>query len=129
MEVSTYVLVKAEMLNNVTTQTTHPDMILLFLLKKGNKLAGVARKIMKDLYHTPTTCLYCTVSSKNTEYATEPRMEFYLEVLHACAPPKENVIGVHTGAKFLLAAKVITHILQYTTHPLDSFVCGFNVSS
>ena len=67
---------------------------------------------MKKSYHTPATCLYYTDSSKNTEakwreYATELRMEFYLEVLHVCAQPKENVLEVYAGAKFLLASKVI----------------------
>lgn len=47
--------------------------------------------------------------AKWTEYATELRIEFYLEVLHVYAQPKENVIEVYAGAKFLLDAKVIIH--------------------
>ena len=109
---STYVPSKAEMLNNVTNRGTAPDVTLLFLFKKENEFATAARKCVKKKYETPANCLYYTDASKNTEakwriHASELRMEFYLEILHACAAPNENVLGVYAGAKFLLAAKVI----------------------
>ena len=33
-------------------------------------------------------------------------MEFYLDILQAFAKSEENVVGIYTGAKFMLAAKV-----------------------
>ncbi len=113
---STYVPSRAEMPNNVTNRGTAQDVTLLFLFKKENEFAIAARKCVKKKYDTPATCLYYTDASKNTEakwriHAAKLRMEFYLEILHACAAPKENVLGVYAGAKFLLAAKVITEIL------------------
>ena len=116
-QLSTYVPSKAEMLNNVTNRGTAPDVTLLFLFKKRNEFAAAARKCVKKKYDTPATCVYYMDASKNTEakwrtHAAELRMEFYLEILHACAAPKENVLGVYAGAKFLLAAKVITESLH-----------------
>lgn len=114
---STYVPSKAEMLNNVTNRGTAPDVTLLFLFKKGIDFAQAAKKCVKKKYDTPAECVYYTEPARNTEakwrvYPTELRMEFYIEILQACAAPKENVLGIHTGAKFLLAAKVIfrTHL-------------------
>jgi len=34
-------------------------------------------------------------------------MEFYLDILLVFVAPKENVLTIYTGAKFILAAKVI----------------------
>ena len=119
---STYVPSKAEMLNNVTNRGTAPDVTLLFLFKKENESAKAAKKCVKKKYDTPANCVYYTEPARNTEakwrvYPTELRMEFYLDILHACASPKENVLGIHTGAKFLLAAKVIicTHSMLLST--------------
>ena len=112
-EVSTYVPSRGEMLNNVTSRNTAPDVTLLFLFKKGNEFAAAARKLVRKKYTTPILCQYYADASKNTEakwriHTTELRMEFYFELLHACAVPKENVLGIYAGAKFLLASKVHT---------------------
>ena len=78
---STYISSKAEMLNNVSTRGTAPDVPLLFLFKRGNAYADEARRRMKGVYTTPHTCVYYTDPSKNNEgkwrlRPTELRMEF-----------------------------------------------------
>jgi len=111
-EASKYVPCKAEMLNNVTSRSAAPDVHLLFLFKKENQFANNARELMKSEYRAPgETCPYYRDSSKNTESKwrinpTELRMEFYLEILHVFAAPEENVLGIYTGGKFMLASKV-----------------------
>ena len=50
---STYISSKAEMLNNVSTRGTAPDMPLLFLFNQGNAYADKACGRMKDVYTTP----------------------------------------------------------------------------
>ena len=64
---STYIPSKAEMLNNVSTRGTAPDVPLLFLFKRGNAYADEARSRMKCMYTTPTTCVHYTDPSKNNE--------------------------------------------------------------
>ena len=113
-QVSTYVPSRGEMLNNVTSRNIAPDVILLFLFKKDNEFAKAARKLVTKKYTTPLLCEYYKDASKNTEAkwrvdTTELRMEFYFQLLHACAVPKENVLGIYAGAKFMLASKVYTH--------------------
>ena len=108
---STYVPSKAEMLNNVSTCGTAPDVPLLFLFKWGNAYADEARRRIKGVYTTPQTCVYYTDPLKNNEgkwrlWPTELRMEFYLNILQDFAPASENILAVFTGRKFILAAKV-----------------------
>ena len=108
---STYIPSKAEMLNNVSTRGTAPDVPLLFLFKRGNAYADKARRRMKGMYTTPQTCIYYTEPSKNNEgkwrlRPTELRMEFYLNILQDFAAASENILVVFTGRKFTLAAKV-----------------------
>jgi hypothetical protein len=109
--ISTYVPSKAEMLNNVTNRGTAPDVPLLFLFKKDNDFGTASRPFMKDMYRTPYTNAYYQDAARNTEAKwriepTELRMEFYLDILQAFARPGENVLGLFSGAKFMLAAKV-----------------------
>ena len=108
---STYILSKAEMLNNVSTRGMAPDVPLLFLFKRGNAYADEARRRMKGIYTTPVTCVYYTDLSKNNEgkwrlQLTELRMEFYVNILQDFAAASENILAVFTGRKFTLAAKV-----------------------
>ena len=62
---STYIPLKAEMLNNVSTRATAPDVPLLFLFKRGNAYANEARQRMKGIYTTLVTCVYYTDPLKN----------------------------------------------------------------
>ena len=108
---STYILSKAEMLNNVSTRGTAPDVPLLFLFKRGNAYADEACRRMKGVYTTPQLCVYYTDPSKNSEgkwrlRLTELRMEFYLNILQDFAAASENILAMFTGHKFMLAAKV-----------------------
>ena len=64
---STYILSKVEMLNNVSTRGTAPDVPLLFLFKRRNAYADEASRRMKGVYTTPQTCVYYTYPSKNNE--------------------------------------------------------------
>ena len=107
----TYIPSKAEMLNNVSTRGTAPNMPILFLFKRGNVYADEARWRMKGIYTTPQTCVYYTDPSKNNEgkwrlRPTELRMEFYVNILQDFAAASENILAVFTGRKFMLAAKV-----------------------
>ena len=114
---STYIPSKAEMLNNVSTRGTAPDMPLLFLFKHGNAYADEARRRMKGVYTTPVTCAYYTDPSKNNEgyegkwrlRPTKLRMEFYLNILQDFAAASENILAMFTGRKFMLAAKIKIH--------------------
>ena len=49
---STYIPSKAEMLNNVSTRATAPDVPLLFLFKRGNVYADEGR-----VHNTTNVCL------------------------------------------------------------------------
>ena len=57
---STYIPSKAKMLNNVSTCGTALDVPLLFLFKRWNAYADEARRRMKGVYTTSTTCVYYT---------------------------------------------------------------------
>ena len=108
---STYIPSKAEMLNNVSTRGTAPDVPLLFLFKRKNAYADEARRRMKGVYTTPHTCVYYTDPSKNNEgkwrlRPTELRMEFYVNILQDFAAASKNILAVFMGRKFMLAGKV-----------------------
>ena len=106
-----YVPSKGEMMGSSTTRTIASDVPLFFLFKKGNAFATKVRDNIKAEYDTPASCMYYTDASKNIEakwriQATELRMEFYLQILQDFAMPDENVLGLYTGPKFMLASKV-----------------------
>ena len=108
---STYIPSKAEMLNNVSTCGTAPNVPLIFLFKRGNAYADEALRRMKGVYTTPQICVYYTDPSKNNEgkwrlRPTELRMEFYVNILQDFAAASENILAVFTGRKFILAGKV-----------------------
>ena len=63
---TTYVPSKAEMLNNITTRATAPNVPLLFLFKKNNSFADSCRDLVKTKYNTPPNCLYYLDMTKNT---------------------------------------------------------------
>lgn len=59
---------------------------------------------MKKKFETLLRCLYYMNASKNTKAklkidSTELRMEFYFNILHACAVPNENVLWIYVEAK------------------------------
>ena len=108
---SKYVPSCAELLNGISTRATVPDVPLLFLFKKENVFADSAWPLLRRKYNTPLENSYYWDWSKNTEskWRVEPselQMEFYLDILQAFAKSEENVVGIYSGAKFMLAAKV-----------------------
>ena len=108
---SKYVPSRAELLNGISTRATAPDVPLLFLFKKENEFADSAWPLLRGKYSTPLENSYYWDWGKNTEikWRVEPSklwMEFYLDILQAFAKSDENVVGIYTGAKFMLAAKV-----------------------
>ena len=103
------------MLNNVSSRGKSPHVPLVFLFKKDNDFANASKVVMRSLYDTLAQCVYYLDASRNTEAKwwfkpTELRMEFYLDILRDFTKPEENVIGIYIGAKFMLAAKVCTHL-------------------
>ena len=62
---STYIPSKAEMLNNVSTCGTAPDVPLLFLFKRGNAYADEARQNNEGRVHNTTNvCLCCCTKTQ-----------------------------------------------------------------
>lgn len=130
---SKYVPSRAELLDNVSNRGTAPDVPLLFLSKRGNKFAEAARELMKARYVMPVTNVYYWEWGRNTEAkwrsaSNELRMEFYLEILQTFSRPDENVVGIYTGMKFMLAAKV-RPFKVFTLYPRVEDILGSMVSS
>ena len=129
---TTYVPSKAEMLNNITTRATAPNVPLLFLFKKSNSFADSFRDLVKTKYDTPPNCVYYLDMTKNTKAkwrieATELRMEFYLDILRDFAKSEENVLGIYSGAKFMIAAKV--RLFNLTVVILESTILIYGSKS
>jgi hypothetical protein len=107
---SVYKPCKGERLYDVTTRTTAPDVILHFMFKKGDNMNSHWRDNVKKEYTAPNIPYY-TDPTKNHEakwrqFSSELRMEFYLDLLQEYAAPGENFVGIFTGVKCMLAAKV-----------------------
>ena len=108
-EASLYKPCKAERLNDVTTRQTAPDVTLHFMFKRH--VPNYIRGLLKKEY-SASPILYYNDPSKNHEakwrlHPSELRMEFYFELLQNFASPGENFFGIYTGAKCMLAAKVM----------------------
>ena len=115
---SKYIPSRAELFNEISTQATAPDVPLLFLFKKENAFADSTWPLLRGKYNTPLENSYYWDWGKNTESEWrvelfELRMEFYLDILQAFAKLEENVVGIYTGAKFMLAAKVRLILLNH----------------
>lgn len=127
---SRYIPCKAEMLNNVTNRGVALDVPLLFLFKRHSEFATSVRGSMKTEYAAPqATNVYYREAGRNTEAKLrgspkELRMEFYLDILQAFATPAETVVGLFTGAKFAMAAKVY-NVPLWTFYPRleDNLIC------
>ena len=108
-EPSIYKPCKAERLNDVSNRQTAPDVKLHFMFKRN--VPNLNRGLVKKEY-CASSIAYYNDPSKNHEakwrlYSSELRMEFYLELLQNFASPGENFFGIYTGAKCMLAAKVL----------------------
>jgi len=110
MKISTYYPSKAKRLDNLSNRAMALPVKLVFLLKMNEEEEPKYSVALKRSFDTEDI-LYYREFSKNTEakyriHPTELRMEFYINLLERFCVKGENVIGVYTRAKFMIAAKV-----------------------
>lgn len=101
---------KGEHLNDITTRMTAPDVQLHFLFKRESSTLSDLRESVKE-YSAPNIPYY-TEPAINHEakwryFSSELRTEFYFEMLQQFVAPDENLFGIFTGIKCMLAAKVL----------------------
>jgi hypothetical protein len=90
-------------------------MYLPFLVKMGDvKAEGLRAKIRSE--YRALDIPYYTDSEKYLELkyrlrTNKLRMEFYLDLLHDLCLPGDNFLGMYSGSKCLVAAKVICNSL------------------
>ena len=87
-----------------------PDVLLLFLVKKGDRKAeGLRRKILSE-YHAPNIPYYMEARKyQELKYrlsSSELCMGFYLDLLFDFYRPEDQCLGVYSRSKCLMAAKV-----------------------
>ena len=120
-KLSYYIPSKVERINNVSSRASPTQVQLIFLFKKNDAHAKLLEIGAKDEYKMPKDMAYYDDLAKNNEakwriYSSKLRMEFYLDMLSTFANPGENVLGIYTGSKCMLAAKVrallVLHILN-----------------
>ena len=105
-----YILAKNEPLYDLTIRKQSPDVFLMFLIKNGGiEAEGLRAKIQSD-YCVPDIPYY-TDSGKYSKLkyklsASELHMEFYLDLFHNLCGLRINFLGVYSGLKCLISAKV-----------------------
>jgi hypothetical protein len=87
-----------------------PNVFLMFLVKTGDIEAEGLKVKIRSKYRAPDIPYY-TDSGKYSELkyrlsARELRMEFYLDLFHDLCRPGDSFLGVYSGSKCLVAAKV-----------------------
>ena len=102
---------KNECLDDPKTHAPLALVHLLFLFKRGDDRASCLCQNVRKEFTVPSDVPYYTnvgryMEAKYCIYACELRMEFYFELLNLFCKAGENIIGIHSGAKFMLAAKV-----------------------
>ena len=108
---SVYRSSKNERLNDAKTRAPPASVHLLFLFERGDDRASrLCQNVTKEFIVPSDVPYYIDVrrymEAKYRVYASELRMEFYFELLNLFYKAGENIIGIHNGAKFMLAAKV-----------------------
>ena len=108
---SVYRASKNERLDDTKTRVPPALVHLLFLFKRGDDRASRLRQNVRKEFTVPSDVPYYTdvgryMEAKYRVYASELRMEFYFELLNLFCRAGENIVGIHSGAKFMLAAKV-----------------------
>ena len=108
---SVYHASKNERLDDAKTRAPPTLVHLLFLFKRGDDRASCLRQNVRKKFTVPSDVPYYTDVERNMEakyrvYASKLRMEFYFELLNLFCRAGENIIDIHSGAKFMLAAKV-----------------------
>ena len=84
---------------------------LVFLLKINDERATRLRGNVRREFTVPSEIPYYSdfgryIEVKYRVYASELRMEFYFELFTLFCQGGENFLGIHTGSKCMLAAKV-----------------------
>ena len=135
-KLSYYILGKAKKINNVSSQASPTQVQLIFLFKKNDAHAKLLEIGAKDKYKTPKDMAYYDDPTRNNEakwriYSSKLRMDFYLDMLSTFASPGENVLGIYTGSKCMLAAKVrallVLQILNLRKLSADVDMFSFHV--
>ena len=107
---SVYRSSKNERLDDAKTRAPSALVHLLFLFKCGDDRASRLHQNVRKEFTVPSDVPYYTdvgryMEAKYCVCASELRMEFYFELLNLFCKAEE-IIGIHSGAKFMLAAKV-----------------------
>ncbi len=107
---SIYHQAKNERLYDSSGRGQVPNVYLVFLFKKGNDRAQRLRANARSDFKV-ADCAYYLEHAKYQEAKycilnSELRMEFYLELLKLFTRPGENILGVYSGSKCMLAARV-----------------------
>ena len=86
------------------------DIILLFLVKKGDREAESLQAKIQSEYHAPDIPYYLEARKyQELKYrlsSNELCMEFYLDLLCDFCKPGDQFLGVYTRLKCLVAAKI-----------------------
>jgi hypothetical protein len=107
---SKYIPEKNERLYDGSARKQSPDVFLLFMVKNGDTEAeGLRGKILSE-YRAPDIPYYLeTGKYQELKYrlsSSELRMEFYLDLLFDFCRPGDRFLGIYSGSKCLVAAKV-----------------------
>ena len=101
---------KNERLNYAKTRAPPASVHLLFLFKRGDDRASCLHQNVRKEFTIPSDIPYYMdvgryMEAKYRVYAYKLRMEFYFELLNLFCRARENIIGIYSVAKFMLAAK------------------------
>jgi hypothetical protein len=113
-----YIPAKNECLYDFTIRKQSPDVFPLFLVKTRDVEAEGLRAKIRSKYGAPDIPYY-TDNGKYSELkyrlrASELRMEFYLDLLHDLCRPRDSFLGVYSGSKCLVAAKVVATLCYHS---------------
>ena len=105
-----YILSTNERLYDLTICKQSPHVFLMFLIRTRDVEAKDLKAKIQSEYCAPDIPYYKD-SRKYLELkyklrASELHMEFYLDLLHDLCRPGNNFLGVYSGSKCLVAAKV-----------------------
>ena len=107
---SKYIPAKNERLYDRTTRKQSLDVFLLFLMKKGDREAKSLWGKILSKYCAPNIPYYLEAGKylelKYRLSSSELCMEFYLDLLYDFCKPEDQLFGIYTRLKCLVATKV-----------------------
>ena len=107
---SKYISAKNEQLYDESVRKQFPDVFFLFLVKNGDtKVDDLQGNIL--LEYPASNIPYYLEAGKYQELKyrlslSELHMEFYLDLLFDFCRPRDQFLGVYSGSKYLVAAKI-----------------------